>query len=198
MTFSDGRVKPLSFVFAFCGKQVNFGVYRTDRVLYIDSAALANDITNPASFTNIQISPNISYTDVPVFLKANAISRMSLAFVLPYDIDTSSPLYVYIDGTTVDATSGNVASTIYTSRIDISNPPLAFPLTEMETGPQITAVSGLANGFATISQAIDISGYNAEDTLFLSIARLANGGDDDYNGDFVVGDVTLKYKGKFV
>jgi hypothetical protein len=198
MTFSDGRVKPHSFVFAFCGKQVNFGVYRTDRVLYIDSAALANDITNPASFTNIQISPNISYTDVPVFLKANAISRMSLAFVLPYDIDTSSPLYVYIDGTTVDATSGNVASTIYTSRIDISNPPLAFPLTEMETGPQITAVSGLANGFATISQAIDISGYNAEDTLFLSIARLANGGDDDYNGDFVVGDVTLKYKGKFV
>ena len=198
MTFANGMVKPHSFMFSTSGKQANFGIYRTDRSLYIDSSGFAEDVTNPPSYSTIQVSPNISYGRVPVCLKANAISQVSVAFTMPYDIDTSSPLRCYVDGTAIQAGGGDLLTTIYIARIDSNNPPLNMPITDIEIGPQVTSIPNLTNGFATVYQEIDVSGMASDDLLFLSFARLAGDSADTYAGDFILGDITFRYHAKFV
>ena len=198
MTFTNGMVKPHSFMFSSSGKQANFGIYRTDRSLYVDSSGLAEDVTNPPSYTFIQVSPRISYNKVPVFLKANAISQASVAFTMPYDIDTSSPLRCYVDGTAIQAGGGDILTTIYIARIDSNNPPTNMPITDTEIGPQITSIPNATNTFATVYQAIDVSSMSSDDLLFVSFARQATDPSDTYNGDFIVGDITFRYHAKFV
>ena len=198
MVFNNGMVKPSSFMISTSGKKANFGVYRTNKSMYIDSAMFSPDKNNPPSYTDIQVSPNINYGEVPVFLKSNSVSRASVAFTIPSDIDTSSPLQFFMDGTAIQAGGGEIVTEIYRARIDSQNPPLAFPLDEINVGDQVTAVSGAANGFVTIVQDLDISEFNADDIMFISFARIADDSSDTYTGDLIIGDITFRYHSKFV
>ena len=198
MNFSNGLVKPHSFMVSTSGYKANFGVYRSDRTLYIDSISFTPDPINPPSYVNLQFSPNIGYANLPVMKKANNISQVSTAFVIPADIDTSSPLHVFVDGTAIQALNGDIVSTMYVARIDYNNPPIATPIPDSEVGPEVTTVAGVANAFTTVTQDIDISSYASNDLLFVSFARLAGDPSDTYNGDFIVVDIIFRYKSKFV
>lgn len=198
MQFTNGLVKPDSFMISTSGFKANFGIYRTHKALYIDSENFSKDVTNPPTYTTLQMSPHVSYDNIPSFTKANAISMISSAFIIPCDVDTSSPLQIFIDGVTTSATAGDIVTTIYIARIDHLNPPTTVPITDAEIGPQVTTTSGVANAFLTVTQDIDISGYDEDDLLLISFARLASDGSDTYTGDYILGDITIKHMAKFV
>jgi len=198
MTFKNAMVKPHSFMISTSGYKANFGLYRTNKSLYIDSKMFYPDSTNPPSYIDLQMSSNIRFSNNPVFLKANAISKVATAFVIPSDVDTSSPLECWIDGvaTTNDPNKG-IASTIYIARVDSQNPGIVGSLPEISVD-QVTTVTGANNSYVSIIQDIDISGYNTDDLLLVAFARFATDPADTYGGDLVVGDITFKYKAKFV
>jgi hypothetical protein len=198
MQFANGLVKPHSFMVSTSGYKANFGIYRTEKTLYVDSTNFTSDPINPPSFTNLQISTNIGYSQQPNFAKILPISQVAVAFVMPFDIGTASPLQMFIDGIATTSDTGNMISTVYIARIDASSPPISIPISDYEVGPEVTAAPGIANGFMTVYQEIDISAYNPGDTLFISFLREASDLADTYTGDFVVGDITFKYKSKFV
>jgi hypothetical protein len=179
------------------GYKVNFGRYRTTKSLYIDSQTFSEDATNPPTYTDLQMSPNVSYADIPTFAKATPISRVSTAFIVPFDIDTSSPLQIYVDGITTIAAAGDIVTSLCIARIDHKNPPTTVPITDEEFN-QVTTTPGTANAFVTVSESIDISAYDADDLLLISFARLASDGSDTYTGDFMVGDITIKHKSVFI
>jgi hypothetical protein len=199
MQFSNAMVKPHTFMVSTSGYKTNFGLYRTDKTYYIDSKMFYPDRTNPPSYVDLQMSTNITYTDNPVCLKANAFSKVTAAFTIPHDIDTSSVLECYVDGVITTTDIGkDIYSTIYISRIDSQNPGVVGALPEAEV-EQITTITTNANSFISIFQPIDISGYHINDLLLVAFQRNA-GADptDTYSGDFILGDFTFKYKSKFV
>ena len=199
MQFDDGRVKPHSFMVSTSGYKANFGTYRTERIVYIDSTAFTPDPVNPPSYISLQMSPNIAYANQNSFLKANAISQISTAHVLPNDIDTSSPFQIFIDGVATTADVGNISTAIFISRLNSQSPVITLPLTDPEVEDvQITVAPGIANTLVSVVQNIDISTYNPGDVLLMSFARYGTDPSDDYPGDFIAGDITLKSKIKFV
>lgn len=198
MTFKNGMVKPHSFMVSTSGQKANFGLYRTDKLLYIDSKLFYPDRTNPPSYVDLQMSTNIMYADNPVCLRANAVSKVSASFIIPFDIDTSSPLQVWIDGVVTATDPGkDIYSTVYIARIDPLNPGVVGSLPEIEVD-QITTVTGNANSFVSVVQEIDASSYRSEDLLLVAFARNAGDPSDTYTGNFILGDFTFKYKSKFV
>ncbi len=198
MQFKSGRVKPHGFMVSTSGQKANFGLYRTDKNLYIDSITLYSDPTWPPTMVDVQVSTNIGYKNVPSCLRSVSHSRVATEFAIPSDIDTSSPLYIYIDGVATTAATGNIHSWLYRARVDITAPPLPLPISEVSVD-QVTAVPGVANSFLTIEQDLDISGFNVGDLIFLAFERdTTDLSLDTYTGDFLVADITLEYKVKFV
>lgn len=198
MTFANGLVKPHTFMVSTSGLKANFGLYRTPKKVYMDSTSLNADPTNPPQYVSLSISSNIGYTNQPSFTKANSVSRVSTAFVIPFDIDTSSRLSLSFDGIVTDSSVGDVLTNMYIARIDINNPPSTLPITEELIGEQLTTTVGSANSFFSVIQDVDISGYNYGDILLISFARNAADPFDTYTGDFVIGDLMINYYSKFV
>ena len=199
MQFSNGLVKPHSFMVSTSGKKANFGIYRTEKTICIDSGTLTADPTYPPSRATLQVSTNIGYTNQPSLLKSNNISRVSTAFVVPEDIDTSSPLQCFINGNITTSDIGNIQTNTYRAEIDVIDPPSSIPVPELEVGAKLTQTPGILNGFLTISQNLDVSGLEIGDTLLISFERDAGTNPDDtYLGDFIIGNFTFKYKSKFV
>ena len=198
MQFSDGKVKPHSFMFSTSGKQVNWGLYRTDRSVYVDSKLLYDDPTNPPSHVDLQMSTNITFGQLPVFLKANVESKVVTSFALPYDIDTASPVTCLVDGAvTVTDTGKDILTTMYIARVDPNNLPVIGSISEHSID-QLTTVTTNANSFVSVVQPIDISAFAPGDLFFLAVARYGTDPADTFSGDFIVGDITFNYKGKFV
>jgi hypothetical protein len=181
------------------GQKANFGLYRTNKSIYLDSKVFYPDRTNPPSYVDLQMSTNIMYADNPVCLNANSFSKVTVAFTIPFDIDTSSPVECWVDGVITTTDLGkDISSTIYIARIDVNNPGVVGSLPENSVN-QITTITSNANSFISIIQPLDVSGYNSEDLLLVSFQRNA-GADptDTYGGNFILGDFTFKYKSKFV
>lgn len=198
MQFSDGLVKPHSFMVSTSGQKANFGLYRTDESLYVDSKLFYPDPTNPPSYTNLPMSTNITYPDLPTFLKANAVSKVAISFTIPNDIDTASPLYCYVDGAVTTTDIGNdMVTTMYIARVDSQNPGTIGSLPEVSVD-QLTTVTTAANTFVSVVQDIDISSYRGDDLLLVGFARFATDPSDTFSGDFIIGDITFRYKSKFV
>ena len=199
MTFQSGMIKPHSFMVSASGKKSNFGLYRTTNSLYIDSKLFYPDSVNPPTYIDLQMSTNITLTNNPVCPKANPTSKVAVAFIMPFDIDTSSPLECWVDGVVnLNDPGKDIASTIYMARIDVQNPGVVGALPET-SWDQATTVTGAANTFMSIYQPIDISSFHAEDLLLVAFER--NTTDplvDTYSGDFILGDIVFKYKRKFV
>jgi len=199
MTFQSGMIKPHSFMVSTSGKKANFGLYRTTSSLYIDSKLFYPDSVNPPTYIDLQMSTNITFTNNPVCPKANPTSKVAVAFIMPFDIDTSSPLECWVDGVVnLNDPGKDIASTIYMAVIDVHNPGVVGALPET-SWDQATTVTGAANTFTSIYQPIDISAFHAEDLLLVAFER--NTTDplvDTYSGDFILGDIVFKYKRKFV
>jgi len=204
MQFVHGLVKPHGFMVATSGYKINWGLYRTDGSLYIDSKTFTYDAINPPTDVSVQTSNSINFGIIPSFKKtgvigSNGTSQVSTAFVIPASISTASPLHLYIDGLATDASAGDISSTIYIARINVNNPPTHLPIDEFSID-QITTVpvTGFVNSFTTIHQEIDISAYNDGDLLLIAFARHADELADTYAGDFIAGNMRFTYHIKFV
>ena len=199
MTFDDGRVKPNAFMVSTSGKKANFGQYRTNKVYVIDSKGFYPDPTYPPAYVTLPMSTHITYADNPTFLKANVESKITVAFIIPEEIDTSSPLTYYLDGViTANDPGKNIYTTMYKAFIDVTDPSqVVGSLPEVEVD-QLTTVTGAANSFISVVQDFDVSNMIAGDQLLISVARFGTDGADTYSGDFILGDVSFEYKVKFL
>lgn len=199
MVFDDGKVKPHSFMISTSGRKANFGVYRTSKIYVIDSKGFYADPTTPPAYVTLPMSTHITYANNPTFLKTNVESKISVAFIIPDDIDTASPLQCYVDGVvTANDPDKDIYTTMYRAYIDSTDPAApvgSLPEVEVE---QLTTVTEGANTFISVVQDFDISGMSPGDQLLIAVSRFATDPADTYSGDFILGNVTFKYKAKFV
>jgi len=197
MTFRSGEVRGDGHqVSTTSAKTIRWGKFRAKKTIYVDSAGLDKSVDYPPSDVPLRMSANISYQLIPSF-NNNMVSEITTAFLVPYDIDTASPLTCYFDGIASSANTGAISTTAYVSRIDASAVLIVAGALPETVYNQFTNVAGVANSFTVVSQEVDISGYGTNDVVLIGFKRNGTNVSDTYDGDFLLGDITFQYYSKF-
>jgi hypothetical protein len=197
MTFRNGKIRGNGWQSSTASARViRWGKFRLIKPYYIDAMTLDDDPTNPPDKIDLKMSANITYKDLLLF-KTNTIAQTATCFIIPYDLDTSSPLQCSVDGVSMSSNVGSIASTIYVAKVDALSATVVGSLPETIYTQSTPVISGLVNAFSVITQDIDISDVGTNDLLLVSFKRNGTDLGDTYDGDYILGDMTFRYYSKF-
>jgi len=193
---SNGKVKSDNFSIQESGQAVSWGRNRLAEVISVEAGNWDPDSLNPPSLVTVPVTSNISLTNHPSFLD-NSLCRSSIFTKVPFWADTSTPLGLNIGIFCPTSATGDVN---FVLRVAVVRGGLVVGSITEDVYSTVTTMSGVSGKLQSLSQEINIQGFQPGWNLIVGIERDSTSSNpiDTFNGDVVCMAMGFYYTRKII